>query len=95
MRRYFIMNKNDAEESDYLEALSMCIGDPDTQRYSLNKALLLVKTTETEINNMILAYPDYTLNEILDATYSIEYTHEEILIEMQKTEWKVLDGLND
>lgn len=81
------MDKTQAQNEDYLYALNMCIGLPETQRYSLDGTKLYVKTTQEEIDVMMAAFPDYTWEDIKTLTFSTEYTYEEILLELQKAEW--------
>ena len=88
MRRYFIIDKSKAKIEPLFQALEMCIGKDETQRYSLDGRYLFVKTTEKQIEEMLKEYPQYTLQEILDLTFSVEYTYEEVLVELRKPEWE-------
>ena len=90
MRRYFIMNRSLAQPEDEFTALEMCVGANHTQRYSLDNTKLLIKTTQQDIDNLLLNYPDFTLQEILDLTFCVEYTLEEILELTQNEEWQEL-----
>jgi len=86
-RRYFIMDKLQAAEDDEKQALQMCIGMMYTQRYSLDGSKLLIKTTQHTINQILSIYPEFTEQDIMDNTFSKEYTLEQIKVIMNSSEW--------
>jgi len=80
-RRYFILNRVSINE---VEALTMCIGALDTQRYSLDGSQLLIKTTQNDIDtylngNTSILGTEYTKEEILTILNTIQWKIEEIL----------------
>jgi len=79
MRRYFILDRVSINE---VEALTMCIGALDTQRYSLDGLKLLIKTNQLEIDT-------YLGGDV--SILGTEYTHEEILTIMNTLEWQLED----
>lgn len=87
-RRYFIIDKSQAKIEPLFKALEMCIGKEETQRYSLDNRYLFIKTTEKQLQEMLSQYSEYTLEQILELTFTVEYTKAEALIELQKPTWQ-------
>ena len=82
MRRYFIMsNPND----NAFQGLEMCIGALDTQRYSLDDTMLLIKTNQ----HLIDLYLGGDVSEL-----GVEYSYEAIKEMMNSEDWTALDDLN-
>ena len=86
-RRYFILDTTQALPEDITEGLEMCIGDTTTQRYSLDETLLLVKTTQQTIDEVLIKYPLLTEQDILNDTFSTEYTLDQIKVIMNSVAW--------
>ena len=82
IRRYFIV---ELPNENVIHSLEVCIGDNDTQRYSLDNSKLYVKTNAMLLNNKIDS--GTPMNIIIPPGLSTEYTLDEILIELQKPEW--------
>jgi len=82
------MDKSQAQNEDYLDALKMCIGLDSTQRLSIPKTQLYIKTTQKEIDIMLEKYPEYTLDEIMAATFTVEQTYEGIKIILIGPDWQ-------
>ena len=81
MRRYFILDRVSINE---VEALTMCIGALDTQRYSLDGLKLLIKTTQLEIDT-------YLSGDV--SILGTEKTYEEILTILNTEEWQIQEIL--
>jgi hypothetical protein len=90
-RRYFIMNVDLVQPDDLLAALMMCIGEVDTQRFSVNGSQLLIKTTNLEIFHLLKKYPQYTLSQIMELTHTQEYTYDEITLLLSTPEWELIE----
>ena len=88
IRRYFIIDKSKARVEDLFTALEMCIGVDNTQRYSLDMSLLFIKTTQDAIDKMLANNPGYTLEQILELTFTTEYTYEEALSILDGSDWQ-------
>lgn len=70
--RYFIIPN---EESLKSSILNIILGTYEEQRYSLDNTKLVIKLADNDLEN----YP-------ILSNYT-EYTHDEIIIELQKSEW--------
>lgn len=92
-RRYFITDTTKALTEDVEQALNMCIGKIDTQRYSVDKSKLFVKTTQSVIDKILMVYPHLTEEDILNNTFSTEYTLDQIQLIMNTPEWTAEDDL--
>ena len=75
-RRYFILDRVSIHE---VEALTMCIGELDTQRYSLDYSQLFVKTTQNDIDTYLSG--DTTI-------LGTEATYEESKIILRGLDWQ-------
>jgi hypothetical protein len=93
MRRYFIMEIGDTEDPTRLtylqEALYLCIGEPHSQRFSLNGSKLLIKTNENKLEDLFIRYPNTTLEQLLIDTRSVEYDYEGIIEVLNNEEWSL------
>jgi len=87
-RRYFIMNVDLVQPDDLLAALMMCIGEVDTQRFSVNGSKLLIKTTSMEILQLLKKYSQYTLQQIMELTHTEEFTYDEMVNILITPEWE-------
>ena len=76
--RYFIINANDPNKD---KILSFCVGEPKTQRYSLDGLKLVVKLCETDKtqHDELRQYLEYTHEQILTLLNSYEWTGEVLL----------------
>ena len=78
-RRYFFLDRVSIHE---VEALTMCIGELNTQRYSLDYSQLFVKTTQNDIDTYLSG--DTTI-------LGTEATYEESKIILSGIEWQLED----
>jgi len=78
-RRYFFLDRVSIHE---VEALTMCIGELDTQRYNLDYSQLYVKTTQNDIDTYLSG--DTTI-------LGTEATYEESKIILSGIEWQLED----
>lgn len=89
-RRYFIMvigNIEDPTQLTYLqEALYLCIGEPQNQRFSLDGGKLLIKTNNLRLMELLIRFPNLTLEQLLIDTNTIEITDLTIL---NTIEWEL------
>lgn len=70
--RYYIVEANDPNLSDIEQVI---VGEPTTQRYSINGSQIVVKLHENDHSN-------YSFLEQYE-----EFDHEQILIEMDTSNW--------
>lgn len=92
MRRYFIMDRTQAQPEDEFTALELCIGAMSTQRYSLDGSKLYIKTTQKNIDQLLIDWGNlYTWEQIKELTFSVEYTYEEIKTILNSLEWQLED----
>lgn len=82
-RRYFII---EVPNENVVDALDLCIGENDTQRYSLDGSKLYVKTNDELIKKK--ENQGKKLSKILPSGLATEYTHDEILEIMRTPEWQ-------
>ena len=77
--RYFIINANDPHKD---EILSFCVGEPSTQRYSLNGLQLVIKLCrgDHEQHEQLSQYPEYNHEQILTILNGPEWTGEPFLL---------------
>ncbi len=73
--RYYIINDNDPNKA---EILGFTVGQPSTQRYSLNGLQLVIKLFEGdhEQHPQLLQYTEYTHAEILPVMSGPEWSKE-------------------
>jgi hypothetical protein len=81
------MDTTQAKQEDVYTALQMCIGEPESQSFNIDRTKLLIKTTQSRINDMLLSYPDYTLEQIIELTFCVECTYFEAQQLMITPEW--------
>lgn len=81
-RKYYIIT---IPNEHMIQALDICIGDNETQRWSLDKTKLLVKTTDTLIDEKINSGVRST--KIFPNGLTTEHTYEEVLDIMSTPEW--------
>ena len=82
IRRYFIIN---VPNENIIHSLNVCIGLNITQRYSLAKDKLFVKTNEDCINKEL--GKGVKLNKIFPPGLTTEYTYLQALEILQGEEW--------
>ena len=80
--RYFILDRVSPNE---FQALSVCIGRLDTQRYSLDFTKLAIKTTQKNIDN-------YLEGDI--SILGAEFNEESMRNIMHTLEWEKVIGYN-
>ena len=81
-RQYYLLKITD---TDITHSLDICIGQNDTQRYSLDKKFLLIKTTAYLIECKIKE--DVAMEEIFPADRATKITFKEAQALMKTPEW--------
>jgi hypothetical protein len=82
-RKYYIIK---VPNENILHSLNVCIGVNSTQRYSLDKSMLFVKT-----NADLIAKEEgkgVSRNKILPPGLTTEYSYEDVLKELRGVEWQ-------
>ena len=94
MRRYFIMDITQAQSVDVEEAKQMALGLVVSHRYSLDNSKVFIKTTQSEIDAMLERWQNqYTWEQIMELTFTTEYTLEEVKTILNGLEWTNPDEL--
>ena len=73
------MDTSQAQAEDVQTALLLCVGNAETQRYNLDGTKLLIKTNQSQIDNLLEEWGGlYTWEQIMSLTFSVEYTKENL-----------------
>ena len=80
------MNVTKAPPPKALDAIYMCIGKPENQRYNLDRSELLIKTTQYTIDNSLMHNPKFNLFQILP--FTTEITKKEAVDLMSGPGWE-------
>lgn len=86
MRKYYFIN---LPNDNIIHALDVCIGENDTQKYSLDRSVLFVKTNNDLIDAKV--NKGTKLNSIFPNGLTEEVTYEEAKIRLNTLEFSLND----
>ena len=81
-RRYFII---ELPNQNMIQALEVCIGIAETQRYSLDNSKLFVKTNQNLIDEK---QQSFDIENLLNSQFVTEYTLEEVKTILNNSDWQ-------